>query len=74
MAMTEGSERVTQSEPQKRCPSSEYSLHIDYMKVEPLVTVYQNATVNTFPGIVHTARHLTKAGSTGRGCGNPKGG
>ena len=34
------------------------------MKVESLVIVYQNDTVNTFPGLVHTARHITKAGCT----------
>ena len=27
------------------------------MKLELLVIVDQNATVNTFPGVVHTARH-----------------
>ena len=27
------------------------------MKVESLVIVDQHATVNTFPGLVHTARH-----------------
>ena len=27
------------------------------MKLESLVIVDQNATVNTFPGLVHTARH-----------------
>ena len=32
------------------------------MKSESLVIVDQNATVNTFPGLVHTARHTTKVG------------
>ena len=32
------------------------------MKVESLVIVDQNATVNTFPGLVHTARHTMGAG------------
>ena len=27
------------------------------MKLESLVIVNQNVTVNTFPGLVHTARH-----------------
>ena len=44
------------------------------MKVESLVIVYQNDTVNTFPGLVHTARHITKAGCTGSRCANPQGG
>jgi hypothetical protein len=34
------------------------------MKVESLVIVDQHATVNTFPGLVHTARQATKDGST----------
>jgi hypothetical protein len=37
------------------------------MKLESLVIVDQNATVNTFPGLVHTARHTTKVGCT-RSC------
>ena len=32
----------------------------DYMKLESLVIVDQHATVNTFPGLVHTARHTTR--------------
>ena len=34
------------------------------MKLESLVIVDQHATVNTFPGLVHTARHTTKVGNT----------
>jgi hypothetical protein len=34
------------------------------MKEELLVTVRQHSTVNTFPGLVHTARHTTKVGNT----------
>ena len=34
------------------------------MKLESLVIADQNAAVNTFPGLVHTARHTTKVGST----------
>ena len=30
------------------------------MKLESLVITYQNDVVNTFPGLVHTARHITK--------------
>ena len=35
------------------------------MKLESLVIPDQHAGVNTFPGLVHTARHITKAGCTG---------
>ncbi len=34
------------------------------MKLESLVIVDQNATVNTFPGLVHTARHTMGVGCT----------
>ncbi len=30
------------------------------MKSESLVIADQHAAVNTFPGLVHTARHITK--------------
>ena len=43
------------------------------MKLESLVIVDQNATVNTFPGLVHTARHTTKAYCTLSRCVNPQG-
>ena len=32
------------------------------MKLESLVIVDQHATVNTFPGLVHTARHTMGVG------------
>ena len=34
------------------------------MKLELLVTVDQHASVNTYPGIVHTARHTMEVGNT----------
>ncbi len=34
------------------------------MKLESLVIVDQHAAVNTFPGLVHTARQAMKDGST----------
>ena len=33
------------------------------MKSESLVIAYQHDAVNTFPGLVHTARHAMEAGS-----------
>ena len=33
------------------------------MKAESLVIADQHAAVNTFPGLVHTARHTTKVGN-----------
>ncbi len=43
------------------------------MKVESLVIAEQQAAVNTFPGLVHTARHGMGVGSTRRQCANRKG-
>ena len=62
MAVTKGSEVVTWSKPQKSRPSSDCSLQLDYMKLESLVIADQNAAVNTFPGLVHTARHTMEVG------------
>ena len=40
------------------------------MKLESLVIADQHAAVNTFPGLVHTARHTMGVGSTRRRCAN----
>ena len=64
MASTKGSETVRWSKSQKRRLSSDWSLQLDSMKLESLVIADQHAAVNTFPGLVHTARHTTKAGGT----------
>ena len=74
MGGTKGSEAVRWSQSQKVRPSSDWSLELDSMKAESLVIVDQHATVNTFPGLVHTARHTTKAGSTRRRQANLLGG
>ena len=34
------------------------------MKLELLVIAHQNGAVNTFPGLVHTARQAMEAGGT----------
>ena len=48
----------------KPIPSSDRSLQLDSVKLESLVIADQHAAVNTFPGLVHTARHTTKVGCT----------
>ena len=48
----------------KTSPSSDWGLQLDPMKAESLVIVDQHATVNTFPGLVHTARQVTEVGCT----------
>ncbi len=64
MAGTKGCEGASRSQSQKAGPSSDCSLQLDCMKVESLVIADQHAVVNTFPGLVHTARHITKVGCT----------
>ena len=57
MAGTKGCELARVSESQKAGLSPDRSLQLDSVKSESLVIVNQNVTVNTFPGLVHTARH-----------------
>jgi hypothetical protein len=54
--------------------SSDCALQLGRMKVESLVIADQHAAVNTFPGLVHTARHTMGVGSTRRRCADPRGG
>ena len=70
MVMTEGSKTARWSQSQKTFPSSDCSLQLDYMKSESLVIADQHAAVNTFPGLVHTARHAMEAGSARHQCPN----
>ena len=74
MVTTEGSNTVRWSKSQKSIPSSDCSLQLDYMKSESLVIANQHVAVNTFPGLVHTARHAMEAGSTQCQCPNLRGG
>ena len=52
------------SQSQKAGLSSDWRLQLASMKLESLVMPYQNDGVNTFPGLVHTARHITKVDCT----------
>ena len=61
---TEGSEGVIWSETQKSVLSSDCSLQLDCTKLESLVIADQNAAVNTFSGLVHTARHTMRVDNT----------
>ena len=61
------------SQSQKTDLSSDWSLQLDSMKLESLVIVDQHATVNTFPGLVHTARHTMKVDCTRSHHANPQG-
>ncbi len=64
MAGTKGSDTARWRQSQKAGLSSDCSLQLDCMKVESLVIADQQAAVNTFPGLVHTARQATKVGGT----------
>ena len=64
MAITERCKTARLSKSQKSSLSSDWSLQLDSMKLELLVIPDQHAGVNTFPGLVHTARHTTKVGNT----------
>ncbi len=57
MVGTEGSQAVMRSQSQKADRSPDWSLQLDSMKSESLVIADQHVAVNTFPGLVHTARH-----------------
>ena len=61
MATTECCEPARGSQSQKNRLSSDWSLQLDSMKSESLVIADQHAAVNTFPGLVHTARHTMEA-------------
>ena len=64
MAGTEGSQAVRRSQSQKAGLSTDWGLQLAPMKAELLVTAGQHTAVNTFPGLVHTARHVMEAGNT----------
>ncbi len=64
MAGTKGCKPARGSQSQKAVLSSDWSLQLDSMKLESLVIADQHAAVNTFPGLVHTARHTMEAGCT----------
>ncbi len=61
---TKGSEPARWSQSQKADPSSDCGLQLAHMKLELLVIADQHAAVNTFPGLVHTARHTMGVGNT----------
>ena len=64
MVRTKRSKAETWSKPQKTNLSSDCSLQLDYMKSESLVIANQHVAVNTFPGLVHTARHTMRVCNT----------
>ena len=70
MVGTKGCDAARWSQSQKTDLSSDWSLQLDSMKVELLVIADQHAAVNTFPGLVHTARHTMRVGFILSQCAN----
>ncbi len=73
MAGTKSCKPARGSQSQKAGLSSDCRLQLAYMKAESLVIPDQHAGVNTFPGLVHTARRTTKVSCTRSHCANPQG-
>ena len=76
MVRTMSCDPAKASQSQKPYLSSDCTLQLECMKVESLVIAGQYTAVNTFPGLVHTARHTMEVDSSlsrysnplGRGC------
>ncbi len=62
MATTIGNQPARGSKPNKSSLSSDRGLQLVLVKAVSLVIADQQAAVNTFPGLVHTARHTMEAG------------
>ena len=62
MAVNKGKQSREAEQITKLGLSSDCRLKLAYMKSELLVIADQHAAVNTFPGLVHTARHTMRAG------------
>ena len=62
MVGTKGCKLAKVSQSHKADLSPDWSLQLDSMKSESLVIANQNVAVNTFPGLVHTARHTMGVG------------
>ena len=66
MAVNRGKQSREVERTPKSSLSSDCRLQPAYMKSELLVIADQHAAVNTFPGLVHTARHAMGVGNTRR--------
>ena len=63
MAVNRGKQYGNMEQTPKSSLSSDCRLKLAYMKSELLVIADQHAAVNTFPGLVHTARHTMGVGN-----------
>ncbi len=73
MAGTNSCEPARGSQSEKTGLSTDKSLQLDSLKSESLVIADQQAAVNMFPGLVHTARHTMGVVCSRSGCANPQG-
>ena len=64
MAVNRGKQICEEERIPKNGLSSDCRLQLACMKLELLVIANQHVAVNTFPGLVHTARHTMGAGNT----------
>ena len=72
MAVNRGKQYREVEQIPKNGPSSDCRLQLAYMKLELLVIANQHVAVNTFPGLVHTARQTMRVGNTRSHVGNRK--
>ena len=72
MVTTNGSQPARGSQSEKSGLSTDMSLQLDSLKLESLVIPDQQAGVNTFPGLVHTARHTMGVSCSRNGRANRK--
>ena len=70
MVVTKRCKPARGSQSQKNNLSTDKSLQLDSLKSESLVIADQQAAVNTFPGLVHTARHTMGVVCSRSGCAN----
>ena len=73
MGGTNRRELARGSQSEKTVLSTDKSLQLDSLKLESLVIADQQAAVNTFPGLVHTARHTMGVSCYRSRCANRKG-
>ena len=73
MAVNKGRQNREVEQNPKNGPSSDRRLQPACVKLELLVIADQHAAVNTFPGLVHTARHTTRVVCTRSRRPNPQG-
>ena len=73
MVATERCKPARGSQSQKSNLSTDRSLQLDSLKSESLVIPNQQVGVNTFPGLVHTARHTMGVVCSRSGYANPQG-